>query len=120
MRALNIFDYKSEQVNYRISKEVNAKSNITLLNVIGFINQNSVSLINDNHLFNYNNINDGYRFKNFYATNILGPILVRNPHLLIYIVEKILNTKITNNNLTLELNAYNSFITKYNKEKKTD
>lgn len=112
--ALNLFDYTSSSVDYRIAKEVYIKSNVTLENIVGFINQNSISNINDNHIFD----NEGYRFKNFYATNILGPILVRNPHLLLFIAEKILNTKLTNYNLKLETNAYNDFISKYNKNKK--
>lgn len=113
--ALGIFDFYSKQVNYRIAKEVYAKSNISHKDIIGFINQNSISYeIKENPLFILNNQNEGIIHKNFYGTNVIGPLLVRNPQILIYIAEKILKTRMTGPNLVLENEAYDNFILKYN------
>ena len=33
--------------------------------------------------------NEGFNYKNFYATHIIGPLFIRNPYLLDYFLEKI-------------------------------
>jgi lipid II isoglutaminyl synthase (glutamine-hydrolysing) len=116
--GLALFDYYSSEVDYRIANEVLAKCNLVVDDLLGFINQNSITYNNSNFFSEYADKKDGYCYKNFYGTNIIGPILVRNPLLLIYFIEKLLNTKISDYNLKLEYDAYQTYLQKYNKNKK--
>ena len=57
-----------------------------------------------------------------YATNLLGPVLIRNPELLEYILTKFIkskdsNFKIKNFGLSLEKKAYDSYMNTYHSDK---
>ena len=70
-------------------------------NILGFINNNSYnSEYSDTDIIKYNN---------FYGTYILGPILVRNPHLVKQFLNDLTNKKLKYD-LKLETKAYNEFI----------
>ncbi len=121
--ALNIFDYEAINENFRIVDEILYKFNPIKDYVIGFQNQERVIKNNNNHLFkvikgtgdvpksNY----EGYKYKNFYGTHLIGPLLVRNPKLLAYVCNSLIKTK--NKNFKIKINyqsfenkAYNWFI----------
>ena len=93
-KALNIFDYE-------VSKGIRKKEEVYHNKILGFINNNS-----------YNNKycdTDIIRHNNFYGTYILGPILVRNPHLVKQFLNNLTNKKLKYD-LKLETKAYNEFI----------
>lgn len=122
-KALNIFDYESKYEDCRIVDECIFKCKFVDEYVIGFQNQTSVLKNNDNHLFEViKGIGDykdskfeGYNVNNFYGTYLIGPIFIRNPHLLKYIVKKIIfskdiDFKFKKFDLKLETKAYNKYI----------
>lgn len=93
-KALNIFDYE-------VRKGIRKKEEVYHNKILGFINNNS-----------YNNKycdTDIIRHNNFYGTYILGPILVRNPHLVKQFLNNLTNKKLKYD-LKLETKAYNEFI----------
>lgn len=93
-KALNIFDYE-------VTKGIRKKEEVYYNKILGFINNNS-----------YNNKycdTDIIRHNNFYGTYILGPILVRNPHLVKQFLNNLTNKKLKYD-LKLETKAYNEFI----------
>lgn len=92
---LALFSYYSVHGNRRIINEVVADSWLGPDPVIGVQNQYS----------NYHDLTsplfklvkghsgggpDGHRYKNFYATSILGPLLARNPQVLTYFLTQII------------------------------
>ena len=93
-KALNIFDYEVSKGKRKMEEVYHNK-------ILGFINNNS-----------YNNKycdTDIIRHNNFYGTYILGPILVRNPHLVKQFLNDLTNKKLKYD-LKLETKAYNEFI----------
>lgn len=118
--GLGIFNYYSKQNPMRIVGESFLEFE-DLSPIIGFQNRLSVMQCDNNHLFsvingyadNYKSSYEGYRENNFFGTYLIGPLLIRNPHLTDYIVENILNekdlpyNKISN---TFEYKAYNEYI----------
>lgn len=108
--ALNIFDYYTEYLKNstiknastdRIVGEVKATTKLVKEKIIGF--QNRCDLIHnvktplfkteENYSNNLKNKDEGFTYKNVYATHIIGPLLIRNPHFLDYILEKICKEK---------------------------
>ena len=75
-------------------------------------NNHLFSVING-HAGNYKTKYEGCHYKNFYGTYMIGPLLIRNPHLTDFIVKDILNKKnigyipVTN---TLDYKAYNEYV----------
>lgn len=127
-KALNIFDFNSINEDFRIVDEVIFKSDLIKDYIIGFQNQERIIKINDYHLFsvikgtgNYPKSSfEGIKYKNFYGTHLIGPLLVRNPKLLEYICNKLIKEKnskfkINKNNLNFQNKAYNRFIENNNK-----
>lgn len=93
-KALNIFDYEVTKDKRKMEEVYNDK-------ILGFINNNSYnSEYSDTDIIRYNN---------FYGTYILGPILVRNPHLVKQFLNDLTNKKLKYD-LKLETKAYNEFI----------
>ena len=118
--ALNIFDYYSKQNPTRIVGE-SFMEFADLSPIVGFQNRACVMQNDGNYLFsvingfadNYKSSNEGYRENNFIATYLLGPLLIRNPHLTDYIVKDILTKnkkeyKELNN--TYEHKAYKEYL----------
>lgn len=83
IKALGIQDYVVMGQN-RIVKDVDSKDSFNNLEIIGFENHNGHNLSNTSDI-----INNG----SFYATYIIGPILVRNPKLCSYFVHKLIDKK---------------------------
>ena len=118
--GLNIFNYYVKQNPKRIVGESFMEFE-NLSPIIGFQNRLSVMQCDDNHLFsvingyadNYKSSFEGCREYNFFGTYLIGPLLIRNPHLTDYIVKDILEkknisyTEITN---TIEYKAYNEYL----------
>lgn len=123
VKALNIFEFISTNEGFRIVDEVMFKSEFINDYIIGFQNQERTIKINNNHLFKVikgtgdypKSEFEGIKYKNFYGTHLIGPLLVRNPKLLEHICNKLIKEKnnkfkINKNNLNFQNKAYNSFI----------
>ena len=93
-KALNIFDYEVTKGKRKMEEVYHNK-------ILGFINNNSY---NSEYIDS-----DIIRHNNFYGTYILGPILVRNPHLVKLFLNDLTNKKLKYD-LKLETKAYNEFI----------
>lgn len=108
--ALHIFDYYVRYVKDanlknaskdRVVGEVRAKCDFIDEEIIGF--QNRCDLVfgvktplfrtSENYSNDLKNENEGFTYKNVYATHIIGPLLIRNPFFTDYILEKICNEK---------------------------
>lgn len=111
--ALKIFDYTTELINEskfnnastdRIVGEVYATTSLIENKIIGFQNRCDLNYNIKTPLFkldnNYTqfsndlkNKNEGFTYKNVYATHIIGPLLIRNPYLTDYILNKLCKDK---------------------------
>ena len=88
--GLSIFDYEVKREKNRITSDVIYESKFFENKVVGFVNRSSKIYHNMNPLFkvyfgvgeNENNDYEGVKYKNFYGTNVIGPLLVRNPEVL--------------------------------------
>ena len=108
--ALNIFDYYTEYLTEtnlknaaknRIVGEIKATTDLINETIIGF--QNRCDLVHNikTPLFktqtqysnNLTNEEEGFTYKNVYATHIIGPLLIRNPYFIDYILTKLCNDK---------------------------
>lgn len=121
-KALNIFDFNSTRVSFRIVDEAYFK--FLNIPIIGFQNQGSVIKdIKENNLFEVlrgtgsfpKSKFEGYHYKNFYGTYLIGPILARNPKLLVYLMNNLIKSKdkkykINKNILKIEEKAFQNFI----------
>ena len=127
-KALDIFNFNSERVPFRIVDEAYFK--FQNIDIIGFQNQGSVIKdIKENNLFEVikgtgsfpKSKYEGYHEKNFYGTYLIGPILARNPKLLSYLMDNLIKSKdkdykIKKNILKIEEKAYNNFINSHYKK----
>ena len=120
--TLGIFNYYTESVNKRLIDESIMKCDFLNNIVIGFQNQNSIMKNIDYPLFTQvkgiNNEKEGIKYKNFYGTYLLGPILARNPELLTYMIKSIVLSKNKDFNfkefdLKLNEEAYKCFINNF-------
>ena len=104
--ALDLFSkvlsFKSKSIDFRIVGEQVYKFNNMEELIIGFQNRNSVIYdINEDYLFDVkegtgfepNKKQEGINKNNFYGTYLLGPLLIRNPYLLKYMVKELLESK---------------------------
>ena len=97
--ALNIFDFYTMESKTRIVKEVITKTKLVKDEIYGFMNHSDVVFENSNYLFS----NEGILYNNFYATHMIGPLLVRNPLFLKYFIKKLVNSK----NKTFKFKSFN-------------
>lgn len=119
-KALNIFDYSSKLIDKRIVGDIIIPMKNVNKDIIGFQNRGSIIENNNYPLFD-NDYTLGINYKNFYGTYILGPILVRNPELNKYLVNKLLKSKNKkfkpkNIDLNLDKKAYTSYLKTYHEE----
>lgn len=119
-KALNIFDYTSKKVDKRIVGSILVKDKDITDKIIGFQNRGSIIENNKYPLYEEDE-NLGIKYKNFYGTYLLGPVLARNPELLKYIVSNVIKTKDKNfkfKSFDLKLNkqAYKKYLENYYEE----
>ena len=122
-KCLNIFDYESYEEDFRMVDQ--AIFDMPLINekIIGFQNQGSITREIKNHLFEVvrgvgsypNSSYEGIHYKNFFGTYLIGPLLVRNPNLVSYMVKELIKSKdssfkFNKMNLYFETKAYNTFL----------
>lgn len=91
IEALNIFDYYTVRTKDRIVAECKYDFEELNIKIVGFNNHQGITKNNKNYLFKKENEEvDGIHEKNFYGTYLIGPLLVRNPKFLDYIIEKLI------------------------------
>ena len=108
--ALGIFDYYSKYIEKnsfknastdRIVGEIKAKTKLIKEEVIGF--QNRCDLVygvktpllktESKYSNDGNSTNEGFTYKNVYATHTIGPLFIRNPYLTDYILDHLCKDK---------------------------
>ena len=126
IKCLNIFNYYTKinsldnSTLFRIVGEVVASASLIDEPILGFQNRSGIIYNNDFPLFKIlsgtgdkpKDINEGFNYKNFYGTHLLGPLFIRNPYLTNYFIKKIINEKNKNYKIklvndTIEFKAYN-------------
>ena len=131
--ALNIFDYKSNYLTKstfknassdRIVGEVICTTNLIKHKVIGFQNRCDIISDIDTPIFKTDikysndgtNNNEGFNYKNVYATHTIGPLLIRNPYLTDYILKSICKTKKLDYKIekTTSKEAYKKYLENFN------
>lgn len=122
IKGLNIFKYNVESLSNRLVTETLLKNdNFTL---IGFQNQSKNIINNPEPWFTVlkgDQLNTSINYNNFYGTYLIGPLLVRNPHFLEFLVKQtIINKnksfKFKKFNLKLDYLAYNNFLNTFYKD----
>ena len=97
-KALGLLNFETKHREKRITTDVICTSQIFENKVVGFINTMSNVLNNENALFKFeystaNLVEDGISYKNVIGTHLIGPLLIRNPEILKYLIEKICTKK---------------------------
>ena len=101
-QCLDILDYDSEEIDFRIVGEQVFSFAGVKEDLIGFQNRDTVLRnVNEPHLFEVKNGTgylpksnyEGVHENNFYGTYLLGPVLARNPHFTEFLVKEITNSK---------------------------
>ena len=98
--GLGVFDYEVQRLKDRKTDDVIFSSEVFEKEVVGFINKQANIINNENHLFtikfgigeNEDKKYEGAYKNNLFATYVIGPLLVRNPHVLKIFVEKIIHS----------------------------
>lgn len=121
IECLNIFDYYAKLVSQRIVCHSFFKWKDNYGPIVGFQNRAFIVQINDNHLFsvisgnadNEKSAYEGYRYKNFIGTHLIGPFLIRNPYFTDEIIKDILEKKgkkFHSDTTTPSYSAYNEYL----------
>ena len=133
IQALNVFDYYTKLINERTFKnassdrivgEIKGTTKLIKETIIGFQNRCDINYNVSNPLFKVNekysndltNEDEGFNYKNVYATHIIGPLLIRNPYLTDYLLNKLCNNKklkYTSKDQT-SIKAYKKYLENFN------
>jgi len=125
---LDILNYKTKRIDFRIVGDQIFKTDLIDKKIIGFQNRESViEECNEDSLFEVitgtgwrpNEIKEGIHKKNFYGTYLVGPLLIRNPYLLDYLVKRILkDKKIPYKKVSKDISykAYEEFLDNFGRE----
>lgn len=129
IQSLGLFDYTTERSKKRIVSECVFNYDELNQKILGFENHQGVINGIKSPLFtiekgfgaNPNSKYEGFRKNNFFATYLLGPLLVRNPEFLEMIcknliLSKDINFKFKDFNFDIEQKAHNKFLNKYSKD----
>ena len=122
--CLNIFPYQTrEEKNYIVSDAFYDYEPLgTHKKFIAFKNKNTNIVHNEkNRMFLFS---DSYNEMNFFAMQLVGPILVRNPYFTLFIIKRLFEYVgldfSFNEESSLEIDAYNEFVLKYITNKNLD
>lgn len=99
--GLGFFNFKVQRLKDCKTNDIIYDSELLNDTIVGFVNKQANIYDNDSHLFkvkfgigeNEKSDYEGAKINNLYATYVIGPILVRNPHFLKKIVEDIIKSK---------------------------
>jgi CobQ-like glutamine amidotransferase family enzyme len=96
--ALEILGYGARRIkNCRFLNDCLFKSTVFEKKTLGFVNRCSEFYDTNNSLFDVelgigydkSSKNEGFIYKNFIATTLIGPLLVRNPHVLDFVMTRL-------------------------------
>lgn len=118
--GLNIFEYYAKEHEKQFVSHSFMKY-LELSPIIGFQNRKYLVQNNNNHLFtvldgnadNFKSSFEGFHYKNFFGTYLIGPLLIRNPHFTDLIVEDICKKHKYKYHIdlnTYEYKAYNEYL----------
>lgn len=100
IEAAQAFDYYTIRTKDRIVSECSFEFKENNNKIIGFTNHQGITKDIKSPLFvkykedsNETLLEDGIHEKNFFGTYVIGPLLVRNPEFLEYIIEKLILSK---------------------------
>ncbi len=126
IKTLNLFSYQTIIEEFRMVDEALFKSSLWEEPFLGFQNQSGCIKGIKEPLFQVikgigsypHSETEGIKYKNFYGTYLIGPLLVRNPHFLKYLISNLIlsknkNFKFKKFNLKFEMTAYNNFLNNY-------
>lgn len=107
----------------RVSEDIIVKADDLSLPLVGYRNKRGVISSVESPLFEvlYQNSqkdiikNEGVRYKNLFCTHLIGPVLVKNPHFLLYISELILNKELSDDSLKYNQLSYEVTFNELNK-----
>lgn len=98
--TIGAFDYYTIRTENRIVSECNYNFDEINTKIIGFTNHQGITKNIKSPLFvkykeesNKILLEDGIHEKNFFGTYVIGPLLVRNPEFLEYIIRKLISSK---------------------------
>ena len=123
--GLEIMNFSSELSDKRYTGDV-ILHNDDIGDVVGFINRSSIVVDADEYkLFDYvfkdNNLIDnyyeGYRYHNVFGSHVIGPLLVKNPNFLEYLIRLIVKDNYKNISYPYEAAAYTKTLTELRKRK---
>lgn len=127
-KCLNIFDYYTKEEEFRMIDECIFTCDFLEKPLIGFQNQYTVTRNINNYLFDVKrgigsypkSGKEGFRYKNFYGTYLIGPIMIRNPEFLEYFIKELVLTKypdfqFKDFDLEIERQAYQDYNNYFNK-----
>lgn len=101
-KTLALLNYETYETDFRIVGETLAKTKFLENNIIGFQNRfSSLKKVEECPLFQIIDgtgfepkaSNEGIYRENFIGTYLLGPVLIRNPHLTEWIIKQVLTKK---------------------------
>lgn len=126
--CLNIFDYYTKEEEFRMIDECIFTCDFLKQPLIGFQNQYTVTRDIKNYLFDVKrgigsypkSGKEGFQYKNFYGTYLIGPIMIRNPEFLEYFIKKLVLSKYSDFefkdfDLEIERQAYQDYNNYFNK-----
>lgn len=129
IKTLHVFNFYTKEENFRMVDEALVKADFMKSYLLGFQNQGSVIKSNENVMFQVlkgigsfpNSKIEGVHKNNFYGTYLIGPILVRNPEFLKYMIKELVKSKkpkfkFKRFPFSLENKAYHEFMKNYYKE----
>lgn len=123
---LDLFDYYTERTQTRRVSECVFKFEKIDSKVLGFENNEGQTIDSKKPMFTVekgfgterDNGTEGFMYKKFYGTYLIGPILARNPELLSFICKDLILSKENNFelkkfDLAIEQEAYKRYLTRY-------
>jgi len=130
--ALNIFDYTTKFINEstfknaskdRIVGEIKGTTSLIKEKIIGFQNRCDLNYnitsplfkLDENFSNDLTNNDEGFKYKNVYATHIIGPLLIRNPYFTDYILKSLCKDKNLDYKISDELSikAYKKYLSNF-------
>ena len=119
--GLGLYGYSAyEERGKRYTADIICEADFLDKRLVGFINKSSLVSGIENHLFkirfgigdNPDERFEGIRDRNFFGTHVTGPILMKNPHFLIYIAAVILGREPSDSHLEYERRGYEITLSK--------
>ena len=119
--ALGLYDYTAvEESGKRITADIICAADLLSEPLVGFINKSSEVRGIDKHLFttkfgvgdSEGVMTEGIHDRRFFGTHLTGPILMKNPHILIYLASQLLGREPSTGHLTYEEKGYETTLRK--------